>query len=208
MIGVVSKGPATQRQLLRLADSCGSPVYVHRLGLHHFAYLRAIAEGLPIVEAAKRYLGVEHGHQAKVAHLQTRDAVRAVARRRGLSAWRLIGLSSSAMPLEAASYKGATYGAPSLDEFIAAGTLYGWSEADVIQMYQEIYPANARALRRQRVHSRLRERLLGTLRDLETLAAEQPQPSDAIAGWFDSTTAVKLLRLDVVILAQLQEHIG
>jgi hypothetical protein len=106
MIGVVSKGPATQRQLLRLADSGGSPVYVHRLGLHHFAYLRAIAEGLPIVEAAKRYLGVEHGHQAKVAHLQTRDAVRAVARRRGLSAWRLIGLSFSAMPLEAASYKG------------------------------------------------------------------------------------------------------
>ena len=208
MIGVVSKGPATQRQLLRLGDSGGSPVYVHRLGLHHFAYLRAVAEGLPIVEAAKRYLGVEHGHQAKVAHLQTRDAVRAVARRRGLSAWRLIGLSFSAMPLEAASYRGANYGAPSLDEFIAAGTLDGWSEADVIQMYQEIYPANARALRRQRVHSRLRERLLGTLHDLETLAAEQPQPSDAIAGWFDSTTAVKLLRLDVVILAQLQEHIA
>lgn len=66
--------------------------------------------------------------------------------------------------------------------------------------------ANARALRRQRVRSRLRERLLCTLHEL-TLAAEQPQPVDAIAGWFDST-AVKLLRIDVVILAQLQEHIA
>jgi hypothetical protein len=57
------------------------PAYVRRLGLNHFAHLRAVAEGLPVLDAAKRYLGVEHGHQAKVAHMETRDAVRAVARR-------------------------------------------------------------------------------------------------------------------------------
>lgn len=203
MNGSASTSPDTGPHLLRLADPGGSSIYVHRLGLHHFAYLRAVSEGLPIVEAAKRYLGVGHGHQAKVAHLQTRDAVRAVARRRGLSAWRLIGLSFNAMQPEVVSHS-----APSLDAFIAASNLDGWSESDVLQMHQEIYPPNTRTLRRQRVRSRLRERLLSTLHHLETLAAEQPQPSDAIAGWFDSTTAGKLLRADMVILAQLQERIA
>ncbi len=207
MMGVLSKGTGMGPHL-RLADTGDSSVYVHRLGLHHFAYLRAVSEGLPIGVAAKRYLGVEHGHQAKVAHLQTRDAVRAVARRRGLSAWRLIGLSFNAMQPDVASYKDSTYSPPSLEEFVAASALDGWSESDVLQMHQELYPANAKALRRQRVRSRLRERLLSTLHDLETVAAEQPQPCDAIAGWFDSTTAVKLLRIDVVILAQLQAHIA
>ena len=88
MIGPVSKDPATGLNELCQANPGGSAVYVHRLGLHHFAYLRAVSEGLPIVEAAKRYMGVEHGHQAKVAHLQTRDTVRAVARRRGSCARR------------------------------------------------------------------------------------------------------------------------
>lgn len=176
------------------------PAYVSRLGLHHFAHLRAVAEGLPVVDAAKRYLGVEHGHQAKVAHLETRDAVRAVARRRGLSAWRLIGIA-----LEVQISHGVT---PSLQEFIESRDLDDWSEADVLQMYQEIYPASGKQLHRQRVRTRLRKRLLETLHELEALAAEQPQPADAISGWFDAITAAKLLSADMVILTQLQERIA
>lgn len=178
------------------------PAYVSRLGLHHFAHLRAVAEGLPVVDAAKRYLGVEHGHQAKVAHLETRDAVRAVARRRGLSAWRLIGMTFDGTAPQVPN--GAP---PGLQEFIEARDLDDWSEADVLQMYQELYPANGKQLRRQRVRARLRERLLDTLHELEALAAEQPQPADAISGWFDAITAAKLLSADMVILAQLQERI-
>jgi site-specific recombinase XerD len=176
------------------------PAYVSRLGLHHFAHLRALAEGLPLVDAAKRYLGVEHGHQAKVAHLETRDAVRAVARRRGLSAWRLIGI---ALVMQI-SYDVT----PSLQEFIESRDLDDWSEADVLQMYEEIYPASGKQLHRQRVRTRLRDRLLATLHELEALAAEQPQPGDAISGWFDRITATKLFNADTVILAQLQERIA
>lgn len=179
------------------------PAYVRRLGLHHFAHLRAVAEGLPVVDAAKRYLGVEHGHQAKVAHMETRDAVRAVARRRGLSAWRLIGVTFDVAASQAPHGE-----SPGLQEFIEAQDLDDWSEADVLQMYQELYPANGKQLRRQRVRARLRERLLDTLHELEALAAEQPQPADAISGWFDSITAAKLLSADMVILAQLQERIA
>lgn len=176
------------------------PSYVSRLGLHHFAHLRAVAEGLPVVDAAKRYLGVEHGHQAKVAHLEARDAVRAVARRRGLSAWRLIGIA-----LDVQVSHG---GAPSLQEFIESRDLDDWSEAEVLQMYQEIYPASGKQLHRHRVRARLRERLLAALHELEALAAEKPKPSDAISGWFDRITATKLFNADTVILAQLQERIA
>ncbi len=180
--------------------TAAKPAYVSRLGLHHFAHLRAVAEGLPMADAAKRYLGVEHGHQAKVAHLEARDAVRAVARRRGLSAWRLIGIAFDAQISHDVT--------PSLQEFIESRDLDDWSEADVLQMYQEIYPAGGKQLHRQRVRTRLRERLLDTLHELEALAAEQPQPADAISGWFDGITAAKLLSADMVILAQLQKRIA
>ena len=33
--------------------------FVRHLGLHHFAHLRAVAEGLDIAECAARYLGTE-----------------------------------------------------------------------------------------------------------------------------------------------------
>ena len=58
-------------------------VFVKRLGRHHFAHLRSIAEGLELQASAKRYLGVEHGHEAKTAHGQTVEAIRMLARRRG-----------------------------------------------------------------------------------------------------------------------------
>ena len=57
--------------------------FVRRLGPHHFAHLRAVAEGLNLTDCARRYLGVEHGHEAVTAHRQAVDAVQAVARRQG-----------------------------------------------------------------------------------------------------------------------------
>ncbi len=65
--------------------------FVDRLGMHHFAHLRATAEGLDVALSARRYLGVETGPDASAAHLQTIDAIRTIARRRGEKDWRLIG---------------------------------------------------------------------------------------------------------------------
>lgn len=153
------------------------------------------------MDAAKRYLGVEHGHQARTAHQQAQDAVRAVARRRGISAWRLIGLSLAVRVSGAQSN-------PSLDEFIESRDLDDWTESEVLKMYQEAYPIDVESRRRHQVLSRLRERLLLTLHELENVAAEQPTPSDAISGWFDSVTAGKLLAADMVILADLANRIA
>ena len=180
--------------------SCAT-LYVSRLGAHHFAHLRGIAEGLDLVATAKRYLGIEHGHQARAAHQQAQDAVRAIARRQGVSAWRLIGLSLATNTLRDAK-------TPSLDEFIESRDLDDWSESEVLKMYQEAFPVDIKTQRRQRVRERLRTRLLDTLRELEALAAEKPQLADAISGWFDTTTAAKLFAADMVILADLASRIA
>jgi len=169
-------------------------VFVKRLGRHHFAHLRAIAEGLDLQTSAKRYLGVEHGHEAKTAHRQTVEAVRMLARRRGDKAWRLIGLS---ITLSLNSNQ------PSLEDFIADRDLDGWSESDVAQMYAESYPIDRKAERRQK----LRIRQLQLLAQIEHQSAEVPLPSDLVSGWFDDVTANRLISAGMVSLGDLAEKI-
>lgn len=173
------------------------PRFVLRLGRHHFAHLRATAEGLDLIDSAKRYLGVEHGHQARTAHLQTVDRVRAIARRSDEVAWRLIGLTIRL-------HETANDACPSLDEFIASRNLDGWSESEVAEMYAEAFPIDAKATRR----IRLRERQLALLARLEQLAAEQPQPGDAVGGWFDEVTAAKLVTAGMITLGELGARIA
>jgi hypothetical protein len=166
-----------------------------RLGPHHFAYLRACAEGIDVQASARRFLGTQHGHEAQSAHRQTVEAVRAIARRRGESAWRLIGLAIRAQ---------APGALPSLEDFAAERGLDGWSEDELKQMYAEAYPANPRAARRER----LRERQLQLLQRLQQLAAETPLESDLVAGWFDDATATKLITAGMTTLGELQEKIA
>jgi len=169
--------------------------FVHRLGLHHFAHLRACAEGLSVADCARRYLGIGHGHEAATAHQEAVDAVRAVARRRGESAWRLIGLSIRVSSGETR---------PSLDAFAQQHDLDGFSESEVVQLYAEAFPADRKTARGQR----LRERQLALLRRLESLAAETPQPSDLVTGWFDDALAAKLLTAGLLTLGALNARIA
>ena len=125
--------------------------YVRRLGPHHFAYLRAACEGLDTIDCARRYLGIEHGHQATTAHRETVEAVRAVARRRGDSAWRLVGIRLQGDPDAG--------GRPTLDDFAVQLGLDGFSQAEVLALYEEAWPADRRAGRGQRLRHRQRELL-------------------------------------------------
>ena len=166
-----------------------------RIGAHHFAHLRAVAEGLSLVESAERYLGIEHGHQASTAHRTVVDALRALARRRGDRDWRLIGLM---IRLATPAHR------PTLEDFIAERDLDGWSESEVQAMYEEAFPADQRTERRQR----LRLRQLALLRQLEQVAAEVPTPQDRIDGWFDPLTAERLMGCGLLLLQDLQQRIG
>jgi integrase len=170
-----------------------------KLGLHHFAYLRSIAQGLGVMESAKRHLGIPHGHAAKSAHHETVDAVRAVARRYNMAAWRLIGI---AIRVEFDP------SLPSLEEFIAQRGLDGWSESEITEMYGEAYPRGGQAAHRAQRRSRLRQRQLELLKNLEPLAVQAPSPTDLLAGWFDDRTAQKLTHAGLMTLSALNEKIA
>ena len=169
--------------------------FVRRLGPHHFAHLRACAEGLDLADCARRYLGIEHGHEAKTAHQEAVDAVRAVARRRGESAWRLVGLTIR-------TPEGAPR--PSLDSFVEQHGLNGFSECEVVKLYAEAFPLERKTARGQR----LRERQIALLHRLEGLAAETPQPSDLVSGWFEEALAAKLVTAGLLTLGALNARIS
>ena len=179
--------------------SASSPLssrrFVRRLGSHHFAHLRAVAEGLGVADCARRYLGIEHGHEARTAHHEAVDAVRAVARRRGESAWRLVGLRIQ---------NAVDAPRPSLDAFAQQHGLDGFSESEVLKLYEEAFPLERKTARGQR----LRARQLELLRRIESLAAETPQPSDLVAGWFEEALAAKLVTAGLLTLGALNARIS
>ncbi|MDP2368782.1 phage integrase family protein [Rhodoferax sp.] len=191
--------PNPLQQRLSSESRPSEPRLVSRLGRHHFSHLRAVAEGLALIDSAKRYLGVEHGHHAKAAHRQTVEAMRGVARRHGESAWRLLGIS---IPVASDADQ------PTLDDFIAERGLDGWRESEIAELYAQSYPQDGGAGHKARRRARLRERQLALIRKLEALAAEMPSPTDLITGWFDDATAMKLLGAGMVTLGDLNRRVS
>lgn len=169
--------------------------FVNKIGLHHFAHLRAVAEGIDPTESALRYLGVEHGNQARAASLQTIDAVRAIARRRGDRAWRLIGMTIKIKK---------TTSQPTLEDFIAERGLDDWTEEDVGQMYEEAFPSDPKATHR----AALRVAVIKLLFEIADAAAEIPKETDMVSGWYDDVTANKLISAGILNLGQLQAKIA
>lgn len=169
--------------------------FVTRLGPHHFAHLRATAEGIDLVQSARRYLGIEHGLEATTAHRQAVDQVRALARRRGDAAWRLIGVLIK--PREGSQR-------PTLDEFVLEKDLDGWSESEQLEFYEAAFPPDKKGARRDR----LRQRQLDLLRRLEARDAEVPRPEHLVDGWFDERTAVKLISAGFINLGELGKAVA
>jgi hypothetical protein len=146
-------------------------------------------------------LAIEHDHETKTAHPEAVNVVRAMARRRGESAWRLVGLTIR-IPQGAPR--------PSLKSFVeqhgldGMDGLDGFSESEVLKLYTEAFPLERQAARGQR----LRERQLALLRRLERLAAETPQPADRVADWFDEALAAKWVTAGLLTLGALNARIA
>ena len=190
---------------------------VPRIGRHHFAHLRAIASGIPIQDAALRYLGIDNRQQAKLAHYQTIDAVKAIARRKELKTWRLVGLVIPAQKITTKESVPREAPRPSLEEFIVSRELEGWSEQEVVDMYEEAHPAIdgsintmvALSFPEKKFQRREKMRLaqLDLLSKLEELSAEAAQTSDKISGWFDLAVSTKLQAAGIATLLDLRERI-
>lgn len=183
-----------------------------RLSPAHFAYLRAWAEGLDRGDAARRYLGLEHGHQLRTLHDQAVAHLRAVARRAGDSRWRLIGMDVGASVRgRPAASAGSALSRPTVAVWAAAQGYDDWSEAEQLALYNAAFsssgaedPIVERKLQRA---ARVRRRQLAVLAELERTAATAPRPTDPISGWFDEASARRLQRAGFVMLGELQQAI-
>ena len=184
-----------------LAPPC-SPAL--RLGRHHFAHLRAVAEGIAIPEAAKLYLGIDHGNAAQAAHHVVVDRIRALARRRGDCRWRLIGADLRDSPSAPGQPP------PPIDEWAASQGLTDWSYDDLQALYAESFAQAVPApdARRQARNARLRVRQRQLLDQIEAVAAERAAPTDRIDGWLPAPLADQLQACGLLLLADLRTVIS
>lgn len=175
---------------------------VQQLRSHHFAYLRAVVEGVDVDQAARLYLGVLHGAEVAGRHRLVVEQARAIARRAGDPRWRLIGISIVDPPSRGQ--------APPIDEWAESEGLGDWSHDELQALYNERFgPAagDASAARRQQRNARLRHRRLELLHALELAAPAAAQPTDRLDGWLPLPVAEQLMRVGDLTLGDLQRRI-
>ncbi|HEY2254179.1 MAG TPA: phage integrase family protein [Variovorax sp.] len=189
-----------------------APRKLHR---GHFAFMRALTQGLDERASWDRYLRLEGDH----ADLRTvrrtiawiRDAFAAAARREQRPGTaRLILLDPDRLR--------AAPTLPSLADFAAARGLEEFSEAEQIEAYQAAYPSagagggrnqpSALAAGPASRRARVVERQLEALRWLEGLVANDPRPGDSVSAWLNPSVAARLEASGLATLFSLVERIN
>ncbi|MDM0108498.1 phage integrase family protein [Variovorax sp. J22R24] len=196
-----------------------APVLPRKLHGGHFAFMRALAQGLDERASWDRYLRLEGEH----ADLRTvrrtiawiRDEFAAAARRENKPGTaRLILLDPDRF---AAAPK-----QPTLAEFAAERGLEDFSEAEQLEAYEEAYPPGGQGGRGKAApgrggqggavpptrRSRVIARQLEALRWLQDLVAQDPRPGDRVSAWLNPTLAKRLERAGVTTLLNLVERIN
>ena len=192
-----------------------------RLESRHFAFMRALAQGVDERVSWNQYLRVEgeHADLRTVRHTIAwiRDAFAAAAKREhkpGMA--RLILLDPERFAAAPAL--------PTLADFAEAQGLSDFSEAEQLEAYEEAYPRGKAApggagqgatgegrragAGRPSRRARVIARQLEALRWLEGLVAQDPRPGDSVAGWLNPTLARRLERADLTTLSALVDRIN
>lgn len=174
-----------------------------KLHVGHFAFMRAVVQGLDARDSWARYLRVEgeatdqRTVRATIAWI--RDEFAAAAKRQDrFGTARLVRIDATRIADPSLTL-------PSLEAFAEAHGLEDERQADQIAAYEAAY---GRATQRLRRRSRLIARQLEALRWLEGLVAQTPKAGDSVAAWLNPTLAGHLEVADIFTLAQLVERIN
>ena len=176
---------------------------VRKLHIGHFAFMRAVVQGLDLRGSWERFLKVE-GEVSDQRLVRTtirwiREEFAAAAKREDrFGTARLVKFDLSKLP-------DSSLNLPILDAFAEEHGLEDFSEADQIALYEKEY---GRAAQRQARRSRLIERQLDALRWLEALVAQPPRAGDAVAAWLNPVLTSHLEAADLFTIAQLVERIN
>jgi site-specific recombinase XerD len=174
-----------------------------RLHIGHFAFMRALIEGLDTRESWHRYLRIEGDHRDTSSVRRTiawmRDAFAAAARRHQRPGTaRLVLLDLSRIGDDAPEL-------PSLDDFVVERGIEDFSQAEQLEAYAAVHgDASTRRNRR----TALLYKQLDALRWLEQLVAQPPESGDPIAAWFNPEQAGYLQQAGLFTLRELVAHIN
>lgn len=187
-----------------------------KLHAGHFAFMRALAQGVDERASWDRYLRVEGEHsdlrtvRRTIAWIQ--DSFAAAAKRENKPGTaRLLRLDPdrfTATPLAPAQ--------PTLAEFALAQGMEDFSEAEQLEAYADAYPPvrkTAESRGGRGAPSRTRRgrviwRQLEALQWLQDLVAQDPRPGDRVAAWLNPLLAGRLERAGLVTLFDLVEHMN
>ena len=180
-----------------------TPSAVRKLSSGHFAFMRAVVQGVDARASWDRYLAVEGAHldlrRVKSTIAWIRQAFAAAATRHARPGTARLVLMDAAQLEE-------TVRLPSLAEFALERGLEDFSEAEQQEAYLDVYGAGGgrRASRR----TRLIERQLQALLWLEQLVAQEPGAGDGVAARFAPSIAVRLEQAGLETLTELVARIN
>jgi site-specific recombinase XerD len=178
-----------------------------KLHVGHFAFMRAVVQGLDPRESWERYFRIEgeasdqRSVRATVAWIREEFAA-AAKREDRFGTARLVRIDATRIADPA-------FELPSLEAFAEAHGLEDDRQADQVAAFEARYLNDrGRASQPLRRRARLIARQLEALRWLEALVAQSPKVGDAVAAWLNPTLAGHLEAADIFTLAQLVERIN
>ena len=187
----------------RAVPAMPGPARHRKLHLGHFAFMRAVVQGLDTRESWDRYLRVEGEHDDVRNVRRTiqwiRDEFAAAAKRHDRFG------TARLVQLDAAQLFAAEPALPTLEDFAAAQGLLEFSQAEQLEQYQVHYGTTTQ---RQARRSRLIAKQLDALAWLERLVAQPPQASDAIASWLHPDLVVRLEAAGIFTIRNLIDRIN
>ena len=173
-----------------------------KLSSSHFAFMRAVVQGLDVRASWERYLALE-GESTDLRRVRStiawiRQAFAAAAKRHAKPGTARLVLIDAGDVAEVATL-------PTLDEFAAERGMEDFSEAEQQEAYAEAFGAGTHKYSRR---ARLIARQLEALRWLEQLVAQEPGASDGVAAWFAPSIASRLEKARLHTLAELAARIN
>jgi site-specific recombinase XerD len=176
------------------------------LAREHFAFARALTQGLDESTSWNQYLQVEGEHtDARIVRRTIgwiREAFAAVARReRRPGMARLVRIDP--VRLRAVGARGAA-ALPTLEDFAYLRGLEDYSEGEQLSAFLDAFPQARRGLKQ----AKLIDKQLAAISWLETLAAQDPGPGDAVGAWLAPALAERLEGFGLHTLFLLAERVN
>ena len=174
-----------------------------KLHVGHFAFMRAVAQGIDVRSSWDRYLRVEgEGSDQRLVRSTIawiRDEFAAAAKREDRHG------TARLVRIDISKIADKSHELPSLEAFAESRGIEEFSQTEQTTAFEAEY---GKASARQKRRATLIARQLDALRWLEGLIAQSPRAGDAVAAWLNLALANHLEAADILTLAQLVERIN